>query len=133
MKQRWCNRIQVSIYGLLVCLILAWVVATYFFNPSTNAWAPKCVFKAATGLQCPGCGLQRAVYALFHGRFFEAVSYNWFLFLLLPYVVALVLSEFVLKGQARQRLQHFTHHRYVLYTYIVLYLLWGVVRNVWGL
>lgn len=36
----------------------------------------ECMFYRYTGLYCPGCGSGRAVSALFHGRFAEAVSYN---------------------------------------------------------
>ena len=36
----------------------------------------ECMFYRYTGLYCPGCGSGRAVNALFHGRFAEAVSYN---------------------------------------------------------
>ena len=36
----------------------------------------ECMFYRFTGLYCPGCGSGRAVNALFHGRFAEAVSYN---------------------------------------------------------
>jgi len=36
----------------------------------------ECEFYRHTGLYCPGCGSGRAVSALFHGRFAEALSYN---------------------------------------------------------
>ena len=35
----------------------------------------ECMFYRYTGLYCPGCGSGRAVNALFHGRFAEAVQY----------------------------------------------------------
>ena len=35
-----------------------------------------CIYEYQGGNGCPGCGSGRAVNALFHGRFAEAVSYN---------------------------------------------------------
>ncbi|MDE7397749.1 MAG: DUF2752 domain-containing protein, partial [Muribaculum sp.] len=33
------------------------------FDP-TLPWFPKCLFRQLTGLECPGCGSQRAIHAL---------------------------------------------------------------------
>jgi len=41
----------------------------YFFNPSTHGFYPACLFHQLTGLNCPGCGSTRALYALLHGHF----------------------------------------------------------------
>ncbi|MBR1387269.1 MAG: DUF2752 domain-containing protein [Alloprevotella sp.] len=113
--------------------LMAWLAMTALFDPTANAWAPKCLLHAATGLQCPSCGFQRAAHALLHGRFVEAWNYNWFLFLVLPYVAALVVGECLPGGPWRERIRAFTHHRYVLYAYLTLYFLWGILRNIWGI
>jgi hypothetical protein len=34
---------------------------------------PKCPFKMITGFSCPGCGIQRALYAIMHGNIKEAI------------------------------------------------------------
>ena len=39
-------------------------------------WTVPCPFYALTGLYCPGCGGQRAVRALFGGRFLESLYYH---------------------------------------------------------
>ena len=41
----------------------------FFFNPSTHGFYPVCLFHSLTGLNCPGCGMTRALYALLHGNF----------------------------------------------------------------
>ena len=51
-------------------------IVIYFFNPSTHAFYPECQFHRLTGLDCPGCGMTRAVYALLHGHFLRAVHDN---------------------------------------------------------
>ena len=40
----------------------------FFFNPATHGFYPVCVFHQLTGLNCPGCGGTRSVYALLHGN-----------------------------------------------------------------
>lgn len=48
----------------------------YFFNPSAYGFYPVCQFRRLTGLNCPGCGGTRAVYALLHGNFSTALRDN---------------------------------------------------------
>src|SRR5260221_3190326 len=48
----------------------------FFFNPSTHGFYPVCLFHALTGLNCPGCGMTRALYALLHGNFLLALQDN---------------------------------------------------------
>jgi hypothetical protein len=40
----------------------------YRFNPVTSGLYPVCHFHQLTGLNCPGCGMTRAIYALLHGE-----------------------------------------------------------------
>jgi hypothetical protein len=48
----------------------------YFFNPSTYGFYPVCQFHRLTGLNCPGCGGTRALYALLHGEWRTALRDN---------------------------------------------------------
>jgi hypothetical protein len=48
----------------------------FFFNPSTHGFYPACLFHSLTGLNCPGCGMTRALYALLHGEFRLALKDN---------------------------------------------------------
>lgn len=45
-----------------------------------EAFLLKCPIKSATGLNCPGCGSQRAIVALATGHFGDAFRYNAILF-----------------------------------------------------
>ena len=57
---------------------LAAVVA--WNDPSAaNSHFPPCVFRATTGLWCPGCGLTRGLHQLFNGHVAAALSYNLFI------------------------------------------------------
>src|ERR1700689_2632743 len=48
----------------------------YFFTPSAHGFYPVCQFHRLTGLNCPGCGATRAMYALLHGNFALALRDN---------------------------------------------------------
>lgn len=56
----------------------------FFFNPSQYGFYPVCQFHRLTGLNCPGCGATRALYALLHGDIATALRDNALLVLGLP-------------------------------------------------
>jgi hypothetical protein len=63
--------------GLLLALTGMGVGAlVYCFNPSTHHFYPVCEFHRLTGLNCPGCGGTRALYALLHGDLVTALRDN---------------------------------------------------------
>ena len=64
------------IWGTLIILC---VLLYFFFDPNQQVWMPKCPLRLLTGWNCPACGLQRAAHALLHGRFVEALTYNYFI------------------------------------------------------
>lgn len=64
-------------------LLLAGLVAAALMP--TLPHVPLCFYHAITGHDCPGCGTTRAVFAILHGRFAAAASFN-----LLGYLVLVV-------------------------------------------
>jgi len=64
--------------GLAASLLLA-VAGSLFlwrFPPELYHFYPVCPIHALLHLQCPGCGTTRALAALLHGRFMEALRLN---------------------------------------------------------
>ncbi|MXV38272.1 DUF2752 domain-containing protein [Flavobacteriaceae bacterium Ap0902] len=83
---------QIIIRSLIVVggifLLGAVFLYYYIFDPSVeNSFFPACTFKESTGLDCVGCGNQRAVHALFHGNILEAIDYNAFFVFFLPFLI----------------------------------------------
>ena len=58
------------------------------FPPAQYSFYPRCPIHELFHLQCPGCGATRAVAALLHGHFIEAMSLNALITLLLPFAAA---------------------------------------------
>jgi len=56
--------------------ILGALAVLFFFDPSTHGFYPVCQFHRLTGLNCPGCGATRGLYALLHGNFLIALKDN---------------------------------------------------------
>ncbi|MDE7408146.1 MAG: DUF2752 domain-containing protein [Muribaculaceae bacterium] len=116
---------------LMVGVILFFI----FIDPVQCTWAPKCIFKLLTGWQCPGCGFSRASHALLHGHISEALSYNYFFVISIPYALAVIISGFIPAGAtgAWLKLRYWALHRYMAWFYIVTFCIWWVVRNILGI
>ena len=74
-----------GIWLLPVGLLLIWVYGA--FDPAQSAYFPPCPFFTLTGLQCPGCGSQRAVHHLLNLEMGGALNQNPLLVLSLPYLL----------------------------------------------
>lgn len=103
-------------------------VAYYAVDPGSVSYAPRCVFKAMTGFDCPGCGSQRMLHALLHGDLASAWGYNPFLLLMLPVLALLAYS-------AATRIRHprlyaRLNSPVVIITLFILLLGWSVFRNI---
>jgi len=60
--------------SLLLAAIGGWIL--WRFPPELYHFYPVCPIHAFLHLQCPGCGTTRALAALLHGRFTEALRLN---------------------------------------------------------
>jgi hypothetical protein len=101
-------------------------VLLYFaFDPTKVAIFPQCMFHRITGLDCPGCGAQRALHQLLHGKVIDAVHFNAMFVLSLPlalwYGPRLVFRA--MTGAASG-----TPPRW-LWFYIAAWIVFGVARN----
>lgn len=56
---------------------------------------PKCPFKAVTGLDCPGCGSQRAIHQLLNFNLIAAFKYNPLLLLSIPYILIEIIFRWI--------------------------------------
>lgn len=92
-----------------------------------------CPFYELTGLYCPGCGSGRAFYALFHGRFLEALRYNYLLDLLFLPALIVFLHEYLRFVFPRLGLKPVSVPRGAAIAVTVLIFAFWILRNLPGL
>ncbi len=113
-----------------VIIVVAGIVY-YAFNPNIPAQLfPKCPFHLLTGLQCPACGLQRAFHCLLHGEFMRALQFNYFFIISIPLLILAILAEWYNYNHWFDWAARIITHRYTLVSYIFLFFIWGIVRNI---
>lgn len=87
------KHLNVAIAALIAVAIAASLVFLYLYNPQDISFFPRCPFYALTGYKCPGCGTLRAIHAMLHFRFGDALRLNPLLFAAIPVVVGLLVSR----------------------------------------
>jgi hypothetical protein len=114
---------------LFLLLMVGGIVVYTLFDPNKSVWMPKCPFRLLTGWNCPACGLQRALHALLHGKFAEALSYNYFFVVSIPYVIALFVAEALKRIPRGDNFIRAVEHPVLARMYIILFIAWGIIRN----
>lgn len=117
--------------GLIAAVSLltaAAIIGLYMINPEESIYSPKCLFYMFTGLECPGCGSQRAIHALLHLRPGEAFRYNAVLVLFIPFLLLLCLSRFF--RNALPTLYDKLTGRKVTWAVLGVIIAWWIIRNI---
>ena len=78
---------RVFIWGIILVLVSILIFLYKNYNPLDSILFPKCPFKTATGLLCPGCGSQRAIHNVLNLNILEAIKENPLLVLAVPYII----------------------------------------------
>jgi hypothetical protein len=112
---------------ILGTAILGASAVVFFFNPVTHGFYPVCQFHALTGLNCPGCGATRALYALLHGNFLLALKDNSLFIFTLAALTARS-AWFAAKHFLRQPAGQFISPK-MLWTFLIVAGVFTVLRN----
>lgn len=119
--------------AFLSLLVLGIGVFVYFIyskiNPVDAVWMPKCFSYTLFGIQCPGCGTQRALHSLFCGDFRAAFFFNPLLLLSVPYFLMVVLLESKHIKQKFPRLHHLLLGERAIWILILVLFIYTVLRN----
>ncbi len=108
---------------------LSGAVALFFYDPAMHGFYPRCFFKLASGLDCPGCGGLRATHQLLHGNIGAAFALNPLFIVALPFLAwwaARVLIE-QLTGNKWPRLVPTSTALWIVGGVVIAF---GVLRNV---
>jgi len=124
-----CSRIANTLRAVAPPALVALAITILMcFPPAQNSFYPQCPIYEFLHLQCPGCGATRAVAALLHGHFAEALHFNPLATLLLPFIVAYSILWY------RHFLQRKAHSipqppPAVIYAGLTLAIAFAVIRN----
>lgn len=115
---------------VILCASAVAVAALIFlygsFDPECGFF-PACPFKAATGYDCPGCGSQRAIHAILHGRIADAWGHNALMVTLVP--ISAIIASVELKRDRISYLHGFVTSKKVTVTLILTIIVWTICRN----
>lgn len=115
----------------LFMIIISGVCYLYYsFNPTEHSFFLPCPLRYATGLECPGCGSQRAIHQLLHGNFKAAWSLNPFLIFSIPLMLyGLGIKAYNYLYKASKRFMLF-YNKLFIYGYFGIALLFAILRNI---
>ena len=109
--------------SVVLCSLGAMVF--FVFDPTKVPMFPQCTFHQVTGLDCPGCGAQRALHQLLHGNVVAALRLN------AMFVVSLPLAAWYgprLISRSFKHLPSGSPPRW-LWFYIAAWIVFGIARN----
>ena len=124
-----------------VIALTAAILLYKFLDPAGSVFWPKCPFYMLTGLECPGCGSQRAIHSLLNGDLLSAMHYNLLLVLAIPYLLLYAVLVIVWKVWNRipefspefaklcKRLEMALYHGPALLILLAVILLFWLFRN----
>ena len=124
------NRVDKTMAYAFPIILIVLGIGYYFVNPLMSNFPIKCPWQVLTGTQCPACGSQRALHALVHGHWLEALRYNYFFVISIPYALIAILVSWYNFNHCFDKLKQLAFHRYTLYAYVVLFFAWWIVRNI---
>ncbi len=119
---------RVWIAGIIAVLAIALAIVYYYFDPVEARWMPRCLWKVATGTDCPGCGSQRMAHALVHGDILGAWHANAFALCMIPLIGLLLVLE--LNREKYPKAYRKVHAPWVIWTLAAAVLIWWILRNV---
>ena len=73
------------------------------------------------------------MHALLHGDITRAIGYNWFLLFALPYLLALLMERLLPPGAFQRRCQKLLESKPVVTFYLIAYVGWFILRNMFHL
>lgn len=118
---------------LLLAILLPIILIIYYYSyyEIDSQLSVQCTFHQLTGLQCPGCGGQRAFHFLLHGKLLTALHYNILIVLAVPLLSCLyysIVQAYILKN--KKYINHpFWGTKFVLIMLTIL-VLFFIVRNI---
>lgn len=88
-----------------------------------------CIFKLATGLDCPGCGITRCIFSLINLDIQSAFNYNALVtILILPFTVYYFYLNYCYVMDKPNKIKNLEHK--ISFIILILMILFGIYRNI---
>lgn len=116
------------ILSILFPIIVVYVYYTIYDMTGDNA---LCSFREVTGLECPGCGGQRSMHLLLHGNFLQALRYNVFFVVGMPflaYFYIMAVRVYILKQE--KYLKSFVFTSWFGFALLIFVVTFFILRNI---
>jgi len=114
--------------GIVVILAIGGIFY-YLFSPEESTFFPKCPFHSLTGLDCPGCGSQRAIHHLLHFQLKEAFLSNPLMIMVIPYIVMGIYIEYFGGKEKYPRIRQLLYGKNAAYIALIVIIVFWIVRN----
>jgi len=116
---------------MLISIAVVVLSLLYFFYPaSKNSFHPSCIFRTITGLNCPGCGSQRAISSILKGDIPQAAAYNILLLISLPFIIYSAVVAIINAFTAKQVQQTLFYKNWFIKTVFIVVVLFWILRNI---
>lgn len=102
----------------------------FYIDPNVYPLFPKCPFLVLTGLECPGCGSQRAVHQLLHLNIAGAFHQNPLLVLYIPYLMVGLYLEYLGGKQRFPVMRNFLFGKVAAIIIFISIILFWIGRNI---
>jgi len=123
---------KIYIFRLLgiLAILLAGGLVYYLFSPEQSDFFPRCPFHVMTGLDCPGCGSQRAIHHILHFEIGKAFMSNALLIIAIPYIIVCTYLEYFGGKERYPRLRKMIYSKNAVISVLILIILFWILRNI---
>lgn len=110
-------------------VLIASGLIVLFLLPEISYFPKGCLFNKTTGLYCAGCGMSRGIHALLRGDLYRAAHFNLLLVTLVPLSGIWCMIRYYILRQSEEFKKY---DKYVISAFIILTVLFIILRNVHG-
>lgn len=122
---------KIAKWVLIASLFFGVALLYQSYNPEESTLFPTCPFLEMTGLQCPGCGSQRAVHHLLNLDFYGAAKQNFLLVISIPYIILGLIFDAIERPSERAlRWRKKLYGRNAIFVTLSIIISFWILRNI---
>jgi len=100
------------------------------YHPGEVTFFPSCPFYYLTGLKCAGCGSQRALHCLLNFNIAEAIHFNIFMVISIPYLIVASILELIKHiSKKLSNIRNIVLGQIAVKSFLTLIILFWIIRN----